>query len=134
MMYPDGAEGFGMKTRSALALLFFFGVLAVSVARVTPVPKDKDKDQAVGRMLTGKVLDRRDNPVIDAIVYLSDTRTRAVKSYIVGPDGAYHFPELAPNVDYEVYAQFKGQKSETKAVSQFDDHKLINIVLRIDIN
>jgi hypothetical protein len=126
-----------MKMRSAMALgmLFFFGVLAISVAGATPnVPKDKDKDQAVGRMLTGKVLDRRDNPVIDAIVYLSDTRTRAVKSYIVGPDGAYHFPELAPNVDYEVYAQYKGQKSETKAVSQFDDHKLINIVLRIDTN
>ena len=37
-----------------------------------------------------------------------------------------------PNIDYEVYAQYKGQKSDTKAVSQFDDRKIVNIVLRID--
>jgi hypothetical protein len=83
-------------------------------------------------MLTGKVLDRHDNPLPDAIVYLANTRTRAVKSYIIGPDGAYHFPELSPNIDYEVYAQYKGQKSDTKAVSQFDDRKIVNIILRID--
>jgi hypothetical protein len=67
------------------------------------------------------------------VVYLSNTRTHAVKTYIVGPDGSYRFPELAPNVDFEVYAQYKGQKSDTKAVSQFDDHRQINIVLRIDV-
>jgi len=55
-----------------------------------------------------------------------------VKSYIVGADGAYHFPELSLDIDYEVYAQYKGQKSETKTVSQFDDRKTANIILRID--
>ena len=123
-----------MKRRSAVALgmLLFIGALSLSLAGASPTPA-KDKDKTVGRMLTGKVLDRADNPIVDAVVYLSNTRTRAVKTYIVGPDGAYRFPELAPNVDYEIYAQFKGQKSETRAVSQFDDHKLINIVLRIDV-
>ena len=112
--------------------MLFIGVLAVLLAGASPnAPRDKDK--TVGRLLTGKVLDKRDNPITDAVVYLSNTRTSAVKTYIVGPDGTYHFPELSPNVDYEVYAQYKGQKSETKAVSQFDDHKLINIVLRIDV-
>jgi hypothetical protein len=122
-----------MKTRSAalLGLLLFVGILANLAAGASPnAPKDKDKP--VGRMLTGKVLDKGDNPVLDAVVYLSNTRTRAVKTYIVGPDGSYRFPELAPNVDFEIYAQYKGLKSDTKAVSQFDDHKLINIVLRID--
>jgi hypothetical protein len=122
-----------MKKRPVvvLGMLLFSGILAVSVAGASPnAPKDKDK--TVGRMLTGKVLDKRDNPITDAVVYLSNTRTRAVKTYIVGPDGTYRFPELAPNVDFEIYAQYKGQKSDTKAVSQFDDHKLINIVLRID--
>jgi Carboxypeptidase regulatory-like domain len=122
-----------MKRRSAMVsgMLLFTAVFTISMAGASPnAPKDKDK--AVGRMLTGKVLDRRDNPVIDAVVYLSNTRTRAMKTYIVGPDGTYRFPELSLNVDYEIYAQYKGQKSDTKAVSQFDDHKLINIVLRID--
>jgi hypothetical protein len=126
------AEDPGMNKRSAMQFgtLLFIAALAFSVAGASPSPKDKDR--TVGRMLTGKVLDKRDNPVVDAVVYLSNTRTRAVKTYIVGPDGTYRFPELTPNVDFEVYAQYKGQKSDTKAVSQFDDHKLINIVLRID--
>jgi Carboxypeptidase regulatory-like domain len=94
--------------------------------------KDKEKD-TTGRMLTGKVLDHHDSPLPDAIVYLSNTRTRAVKSYIIGADGAYHFPELSPNIDYEVYAQYKGHKSDTKTVSQFDDRKVVNIILRIDL-
>jgi hypothetical protein len=123
-----------MKKRSArmVGVLLFIGIFAISVAEASPnAPKDKDK--AVGRMLTGKVLDKGDNPVTDAVVYLSNTRTQAVKTYIVGPDGTYRFPDLTPNVDFEIYAQYKGQKSDSKAVSQFDDHKQINIVLRIDI-
>lgn len=118
-----------MKKRQILALL----LLLVGLAAVaTPFPKDKEK-ATTGRLLTGKVLDRHDNPVPDAVVYLTNVRTRAVKTYIVGPDGAYHFPELSPNIDYEVYAQYKGQKSDTKTVSQFDDRKQVNIVLRIDV-
>ena len=121
-----------MKKQSAIRMLLFIGVIAISVAAASPI-SPKDKDKVVGRMLTGTVLDKRDNPITDAVVYLSNTRTRAVKTYIVGPDGNYRFPELSPNVDYEVYAQFKGEKSETREVSQFDDHIQINIVLRIDI-
>ena len=106
----------------------FLGCVAVAAVYA----KDKDKENP-GRLLTGKVLDHHDNPLPDAVVYLTNTRTRAVKSYIIGVDGAYHFPELSPNIDYEVYAQFKGQKSETKTASQFDDRKVVNIILRIDI-
>jgi len=35
-------------------------------------------------------------------------------------------------VDYEVYAQFNGKTSDTKRVSQFDDRKVLSLVLRID--
>ena len=115
------------KSQVVFLLVLFFGI----AAGASPYSKDKDKE-AIGRMLTGKVLDRHDNPLPDAIVYLSNMRTRAVKSYITGIDGAYHFPELSPNIDYEVYAQYKGQKSDNKTVSQFDDRKIVNIILRID--
>jgi hypothetical protein len=86
----------------------------------------------LGRVLSGKVIDKQDNPLPDSVVYLSNTRTQAVKSYIVGPDGAYHFPELSPNIDYEVYAQFNGKKSDTKTISHFDDRHQLNMNLRID--
>jgi Carboxypeptidase regulatory-like domain len=84
------------------------------------------------RLLTGKVLDRGDNPLPNAVVYLTNSRTRAVKTYIVGADGTYRFPALQPSIDYEVYAQLQGHKSQTKTVSQFDDRQQVSINLKID--
>jgi len=92
-------------------------------------PDKKDKQQ--GRLLYGKVLDQQDNPVPNAIVYLTDTRTHAVKTYIIGRDATYRFPGLS-NVDYEVYAQYNGRKSDSKSVSQFDDRPQVYIDLRIN--
>jgi hypothetical protein len=95
-------------------------------------PFDKKDKGDNGRLLTGKVTDRQDNPLSDAVVYLSNPRTRAVKTFIVGSDGIYRFPALSPNIDYEVYAQYKGKKSDTKTVSQFDNRPQVNINLKVD--
>lgn len=89
------------------------------------------KDKQVGRLLFGKVLDPQDNPVPDAVVYVTNTRSRAVKTYIVGKDGSYRFPALSSAIDYEVYAQFNGKKSDTKSVSQFDDRSQVYLVLKV---
>ena len=84
------------------------------------------------RLLTGKVLDGGDNPLPNAVVYMTNTHTRSVKTYIVGPDGSYRFPALQPSIDYEVYAQYNNRKSHTKTVSQFDDRSQVYISLKID--
>jgi Carboxypeptidase regulatory-like domain len=91
----------------------------------------RDTKQDKTRLLSGKVLDSGDNPMPNAVVYLTNTRTRAVKTYIVGPDGTYRFPALQPSIDYEVYAQFDNRKSGTKTVSQFDDRTQVYISLKI---
>ncbi|MFZ0773562.1 MAG: carboxypeptidase-like regulatory domain-containing protein [Candidatus Sulfotelmatobacter sp.] len=109
------------------ALLACALLLVVSVTGSAALGK-KDKQQ--GRLLSGKVLDPQDNPVVSAIVYLTNTRTHAVKTYIVGQDGTYRFPGLS-NVDYEVYAQYNNHKSDTKSVSQFDDRSQVYIDLKI---
>lgn len=114
------------KTRIAVA-----GLLALSLYLCIP-SMAKEKDTSPGRLLTGKVIDAGENPLPNAVVYVTDTRTRAVKTYIVGADGAYRFPALAANVDYEVYAQSNGKASDTKKMSQFDDRKVVSIVLKID--
>src|SRR5271170_3072246 len=107
-------------------------VLVVALAAVSGAGLDK-KDKTVGRLLFGKVLDPQDNPLADAVVYVTNTRTRAVKTYIVGPDGTYRFPALSNAVDYEVYAQYKGHKSDTKSVSQFDDRSQVYLDLKVNI-
>ncbi len=112
------------------AVASFFAVLFVLFA-VSGAAQDK-KEKQVGRLLFGKVLDPQDNPLPDAVVYVTNTRTRAVKTYIVGKDGTYRFPALSAAVDYEVYAQFNGKKSDTKSVSQFDDRSQVYLVLKVD--
>lgn len=103
----------------------------IALSAAAGVALDK-KDKTVGRLLFGKVLDPQDNPLPDAVVYVTDTRTRAVKTYIVGSDGSYRFPALSTTVDYEVYAQYKNRRSDTKSVSQFDDRSQVYMDLRID--
>jgi hypothetical protein len=93
--------------------------------------RDSKKDKT--RLLTGKVLDGGDNPLPNAVVYLTNTHTRSVKTYIVGPEGTYRFPALEPTIDYEVYAQYNNRKSGTKTVSQFDDRSQVYISLKVDI-
>jgi hypothetical protein len=92
--------------------------------------RDSKKDKT--RLLTGKVLDGGDNPLPNAVVYLTNTHTRSVKTYIVGPDGTYRFPALQPTIDYEVYAQYNNRKSGTKTVSQFDDRAEVYISLKVN--
>ena len=106
-------------------------LLVIALAAIANAALDK-KEKTVGRLLSGKVLDHQDNPLPNAVVYLTNTRTRAVKTYIVGDDGTYRFPALLNAVDYEVYAQYKGHKSDPKSVSQFDDRSQVYIDLRVD--
>jgi len=116
-----------MKNHRVMGL----AILVASVVLAGLPSHGKDKGDA-GRLLTGRVIDKQDAPLPSAVVYLANTRTRAVKTFIVGQDGNYRFPALSPNVDYEVYAQYQGNKSDTKTVSQFDSRSQVNINLRID--
>lgn len=114
------------------------GIAASSMAQSTPAnatpanasPDKKDKSE--GKLLFGKVLDTQDNPLPDSVVYLTNTRNRSVKTYIVGQDGTYRFPALSATIDYEIYAQYKGRKSDTKSVSQFDERSQVYLDLKID--
>lgn len=121
-----------MKRKALLltmAVLALGGVLAAqSVSLGNPV-SSKDKDQ--GRNLTGQVLGQGDAPLPEAIVYLKNTKTLAVKSFIAEKDGGYRFHGLSPNVDYEIYAEYQGQKSSLKTLSSFDNRANVTLNLHI---
>lgn len=120
------------RKRFVIVAMALACVLSSVLATAVSAAAFDKKDKTVGRLLFGKVLDPQDNPLPDAIVYLTNTRTRAVKTYIVGPDGTYRFPALSTATDYEVYAQYKSRKSETKSVSQFDDRSQVYVDLKVN--
>ena len=90
-----------------------------------------DKNQE-GRNLVGQVMTKSDAPLTEAVVYLKNTKTLTIKSFITEKDGGYRFHGLSPNVDYEVYADYQGQKSGTKTISSFDTRSNITLNIHID--
>ena len=84
------------------------------------------------RTVRGAVLDRAENPVPSAVVYLKNIRTTAVKTYISDRSGEYRFSGLDPNVDYEVHAETDNMTSGTRTISSFDTRKDIVISLKVD--
>ena len=104
----------------------------VSVLLAVAAAAEPYKEKDTSRLLSGKVINQQETVLPNAVVYLTNTRTHAVKTYIVSEDGIYRFPALSPNIDYEVYAQFNGKKSDTKTMSQFDTRQQVQINLKVD--
>ena len=106
--------------------------LQIPVGGSSPSDTNRKSTRITSRILTGTVLDKSEKPVSNAVVYLKNTKTLMVKTYIAQNDGTYRFPELSPNLDYDIYAEKDGQKSKTKTLSQFDDREKVNINLEIN--
>lgn len=79
------------------------------------------------KTLEGKVYTESSSPVSGAIVYLQDSKSNSIRTFISTKDGEYRFGQLSPDIDYKVWAQFKGAKTDSKTVSSFDSRKLVTI-------
>jgi hypothetical protein len=96
-------------------------------------PNPKREKPPEFRNLTGVVLDKADSPLKDAVVYLRNRKTKSLTTYIAGGDGAFHFPNLSRTVDYEVYAELKGEKSPVKTLSSFDTRVNVKFNLYVEV-
>lgn len=83
------------------------------------------------KTLEGKVYTESSTPISGAIVYLQDSRSNSIRTFISTQDGEYRFGQLAPDLDYKVWAQFKGVKTDSKTVSSFDSRKVVTIDFHI---
>src|ERR1700720_3402757 len=106
--------------------------LALCVCACAVVGQDT-KHEAQLRTVRGVVADKSsEDPVPSAVVFLRNTRTNAVRSYIANEGGEYRFSGLDPNVDYEIHAEKDGAKSSTRTISSFDSKKEIVLNLKIE--
>jgi hypothetical protein len=129
-------SSFSARTARAARMLLAGVILAVAIGTLMVGPgaataHAQDRGP-VRRTIEGKVHDKNDAPLKGAVVYLKDSRTLAVKSFISDDDGVFHFGQLSQNTDYELYAEFQGKRSKSKTISSFDNKNDFNFTLKID--
>ena len=119
-----------MKLSSAIVAVALLTGSAVAPALVPVAAAQENQSRSV----TGTVTGANDQPVKEAVVYLKNMKTLAIKSYISEPNGAFRFLQLSPNVDYQVWAddQASGAKSSVKTISSFDSRRSYIVNLKIE--
>jgi hypothetical protein len=93
----------------------------------------KDNNESQTRTLLGTVMNKGDQPLEKALVYLKNTKTLTVQTFITGPDGKFRFNSLSPNVDYDLFAEYNGKRSNTRTLSAFDTRPEAYMPLTIDV-
>ncbi|QNI31909.1 carboxypeptidase regulatory-like domain-containing protein [Alloacidobacterium dinghuense] len=108
--------------RAAVTVLFI-------VCLLVPLAGFAQSDAA--RSVEGKVYGAQSVPQSSAVVYLQDSKTNNIKSFISTQDGSYRFGQLSPDVDYQLWAEYKGKKSDKKTISSFNSKKQLFIDLHL---
>jgi Carboxypeptidase regulatory-like domain len=119
-----------MRTQRAIVSGLWLLAALAGMSFLPSVATGQRSDSSL-RAVSGRVVNSEDQPLAKAVVYLKDTKTLAIRSYITQDNGEFRFSGLAPNVDYEIYADFQGARSNVKSLSAFDEHKQTLFTLKV---
>ena len=117
-----------MNTSRKLALIALIAV-AASIAFAQGNPGGKPSQL---RTVRGTVIDKDENPVETAVVYLKNLHTNDIVTHLSASDGQFRFSGLDLNVDYEIHAEQAGMSSSSHSVSNFDTRKEFVLTLKLD--
>lgn len=84
------------------------------------------------RTVRGIVVDKDENPIGGAVLYLKNLKTLTVKTYIADSEGRYRYSGLDPNVDYEIHAEHRDMASQKRSISSLDGRREITVNLKVD--
>jgi hypothetical protein len=108
------------------------GCLAILLCSPAALAQEKKKDSEHTRGVKGLVLMPDGTGAKQAVVYLKNTKTLQVQSFITKDDGSYAFHELSTDVDYDLKAELAGgMTSPSKTLSNFDSRKEATIDLKL---
>ena len=122
----------GVTRRCVLASLFCVCALVCSV----PGPawagsKTKTAKTPAERTISGTVVNSAGAPADAAVVYLQDTKSMVIRSYVANGGGNFHFNQISSDTDYDVWAEVNKHRSKTKTVSMFSSH--VKFVFKLKI-
>jgi len=96
-----------------------------------PAGLAQKKKEPATRSVAGVVTDGEDKLVVGAVVQLTDTKTKQVRSFYTQEHGDYYFHGLSTDIEYELVASYKGDSSKTRNLSVFDSRKEAVVNLKI---
>ncbi len=131
---PRLRRGLSFGLASCLAACLALGGAVCALLVAAPATAHAQKNLPQERIATGKVVGKDGSPIAGAIVYLKDSRSNAVKTYIAGEDGGFRFGDLSQDTDYELWAQSDGVRSKSRQISSFDSEKNFYFIFRINID
>lgn len=120
-----------LAAASCLAIVPAFVCSAILIA--APPLAHAQKNGPRERIVTGKVVNKDGAPIGGAVVYLKDSRSNAVKTYIADDDGQFRFGELSQDTDYEIWAESNGVRSKSRQISSFDNDSKFYFVFKVNV-
>ncbi len=72
------------------------------------------------RVVKGTVVDASTTPIAGATVFLTDLKSKRIRSYTTDADGHFRFTQVYMAEDHELWAEKDGKKSVTKTISTWD--------------
>jgi hypothetical protein len=86
------------------------------------------------RTIEGVVCSKEGAPIQGAVVYLQDSKSLTVKSYLSDAQGNFHFRQLSMGADFDLWAELNGKRSKTKSISQFNSKTDLNFKLKLPMS
>lgn len=130
---PSGAPCRGRKylpaslmRACALALAFAALGLAFDAA---PLTAKKRRKPPTSKTVVGQVFNASDSPIVGAAVEMTNLSTGKKAAIYTGPEGRFTFTDLKLTQDYQFKASYRGEASEVRKVSSWDNryHLVLNL-------
>jgi hypothetical protein len=116
----------------SLRLKYAAAALCLALTAAPSLLHAQQQKQPTERLVEGTVTGKSDQPLAGAVVYIKDTKTLTIKSYLTDDKGHFRFGQLSLSTDYDLWADNHGVHSKTKHVSPFNNKSNLEYTLKID--